>query len=369
MTKRECLINTICGRPSEKMAWTTIIDETTRSQMPENLRSMPLIDFYRHIGCYIDIFGSYGLPEDIKPKQPFRLVSPCTERYEQAQDPTVFSVIKESPYGTLTAKYKKGHPVKYFVESYEDLKVLYRIWSESYLEQDFEGVTDSCHRTLAAIGNDGIYTPTPLPSPVQQLIETEIGPENFYYFLSDYPDEMEKLMAEMHRCRRQEYEFVASAYPFEAVIPVENTSTKLISPDIYRKYSLPQIRDYCDILHKHGKKAIVHMCGHLRGLLREFAETGMDGIHTLTPPPIGDCEYEHALDVLGDKLVIFGCMDGEVFHNPNATLDDIRDWLDRTLTPRLKQANFILLAGADGIPTTVDKFYILQEWFEKNGNK
>jgi hypothetical protein len=35
----------------------------------------------------------------------------------------------------------------------------------------------------------------------------------------------------------KEYEFAARNLPFEIIIPVENTSTMMISPSVYRAYA------------------------------------------------------------------------------------------------------------------------------------
>lgn len=101
-------------------------------------------------------------------------------------------------------------------------------------------------------------------------------------------------MAAMQACCRQEYEIVARRTPAEAVILVENTSSNLTSPAVYRKYSLPQVRDFVAATQRHGKKAILHMCGRLKDLLPEIRETGLDGIHGLTPPPFGDTTFQEA---------------------------------------------------------------------------
>lgn len=38
-----------------------------------------------------------------------------------------------------------------------------------------------------------------------------------------------------------------------------------------------------------------------------------------------------------------------------------------TFTPQIRNANFVLGVPADGTPTTIDRFYAVREWVEKNG--
>ena len=76
------------------------------------------------------------------------------------------------------------------------------------------------------IGERGIFAPTLRPSPVQQLLKYDMGVANFYYFLDDYPEDLDRLISEMYRCRQKEYEYAARNLPFDVIIPVENTITK-----------------------------------------------------------------------------------------------------------------------------------------------
>ena len=99
---------------------------------------------------------------------------------------------------------------------------------------------------------------------------------------------MASLMAAMHRARLAEYDIVARCTPAPALIAVENTSSTLTSPEVYRRWTLPHVRDYAAVAHRHGKKLILHMCGLLADLLGLLAQTGMDGVNALTPPPVGD---------------------------------------------------------------------------------
>lgn len=109
-----------------------------------------------------------------------------------------------------------------------------------------------------------------------------------------------------------------------------------------------------------GKVAILHMCGHVYNILDLIKETRCDGIHTLTPPPTGDTPWEDALDVLGEDLIIFGCLDPTIF--ASGPVDQIPRALDKLLTPRLREANFVLNPMADGIPIEPARFNAVADW-------
>ena len=55
------------------------------------------------------------------------------------------------------------------------------------------------------------------------------------------------------------------------------------------------------------------MCGHVKNLLDQIKDTGLDGVHALTPPPTGDTPWELAMDVIGEDLIIIGVFDPTIF--------------------------------------------------------
>ena len=366
MTGKERLNAILNGRKADRICWTTISDDVTRSKMPKALRECSIIDFYRHIGCDVLQFGNHGLAESEKVTYPFSYVfNGMTKRTERMEDGSIRE-IQKTQKGELITILADGHPVKYAVETPEDLFLLLDIWSRADVHETVDYGPEN-YRVTEKIGDSGIFVPTLMPSPVQQLLEYDMGMLNFYYLYADYPDEVSKLISEMHRCRLKEYEYVARNMPFDIVIPIENTSTVMLSPDIYRKFSMAHMRDFTGIMHAYGKKSIIHMCGHVGNLLPEIKETGLDGIHALTEPPVGNCPFDKALDYLGDDLIIIGTLNSTIFQSDTATPEDIQKELSRLMSPRLKDARFVLWPVSDGLPTDLWRFEAVREWVVNDG--
>lgn len=368
MTGQERL-NNICNRlPVDRIAWTTLVDDISRSIMSEQIRGMSPFDFYRYIGCDILQFGNYGLPESHQVIAPCRLVTPVEIEEHKTFDG--LSVRKQkSPWGILTATFKNGQPIKFPVESIDELVILKNIWLNSHYEE-VSGTNESYDFVNNEIGESGIYVPTLSPSPIQQLLEEDIGITKFYYLLYDYQKEMEELFDIMHQCRLQEYEIFAKKMPGNIIILVENTSSTFISPSIYEKYSLPQICDFVNTMHKYNKKAIIHMCGFLKDLLPTIKETGLDGINGLTPPPVGDVSFEETLDILGDDFVIMGgIFDQGIMHKTSVSTDEIEFALEKIFTSRIRNSNFLLWIGIDGIPISIDRLFAVRNWISTRGIK
>lgn len=369
MTGRERLHRILNREPVDRLSWTTLVDATTTSQMPEPERAMMQLDFCERIGCDIMQFGNFGLPASICVHSPARAVWPEHQVEKATGSDGTVTVATKTPWGTLTSVRRNGRLVKYPIESLADVRAGTEFRRHMRYE-DAPNVEESFRRADSAIGDRGLYFPTTAPSPVQELIEEQMGLATFYYLLHDHTEEVEELLAVMHSRRLEEYDLLTRRTPAEAIIPVENTSSTLTSPAIYERYSLPQLRDYIAVAHAHGKKVILHMCGLLRNLLPVIRRTGLDGYNAMTPPTIGDTPFEYALDVLGDDVVIIGgFLSGNVFQKPGVTKDEIWRALDELYTPRIRRAHLVLCLQADGIPTPLERFLAVRDWMEKYGRQ
>ncbi|MEN6546353.1 MAG: uroporphyrinogen decarboxylase family protein [Armatimonadia bacterium] len=365
MSGRDCLNALLDRQGALRLCWTTLVDDTTRSVMPPDIRALPVLDFYRYLGCAHLQFGNYGLPPDLQVQPPCRRVEPETRVERTTDDLGTLHVRLETDWGPLHSTFRNGHPLKHPIETLDEIRIARALWERSHYEE-VEGSEVTFHRTAAVLGDDGLYAPTLGPSPVQQLLEMDMGLINFYGLLQDYPREVESLLDVMHAVRRQEWEITARRSPARLLITVENTSSTMISPALYRRYSVPQLRDFADLCHTHGKLAVFHMCGLLRDLLPDIMATGLDGAHATTPPPHGDTTLEHALDVCGeDFLLLGGIFDGSIFQAPEVSKEQIIAALDALYTPRLRRANLLLALGADGLPTPLWRFEVVREWFER----
>ena len=365
MTGRERMEYTLRGEKTDRVPLTTIPDEAARSIMPDEYRTCDYIEFYKKIGYDILMFGKYGMPDESRPVDPFTVTYPFGS--SACEENGVWSHTRKLGRSVLVGKHSKGHPVKYPVETPEDAAVLLDFYDGAKIQKN-ENYMESLHAAERAVGEHGIFALTLEPSPVQLLIEIECGMENFYYLLQDAPDLMKRLIDAMYGIRRQEYQITAEA-PYSLVIPVENTSTTMISPSFYHKYSLEHIAAFSEIMHANNKKAVIHMCGHLKNLLHEFKAARIDGIHALTEPTVGDCTYETALDVLGEETIIIGAPNVDKFQSPSATPESVRECVKTVLSDRIRQSNFILSPGIDGLPTPLWKMEVVRETVEEFGMK
>ncbi|MBI2297670.1 MAG: hypothetical protein HYU66_01740 [Armatimonadetes bacterium] len=356
MTGRDRLRAILRRQPREGLSWTTLVDGATLSGVPEALRGNGGIDFYRHLGCDIFLLNGWGTPHAFR--SPSLRWADGVEASARADGDRL---IQEwhSPAGSLTAVSRRGHPVKYPVTDLAEMRTYRELWEGATYEPYADSAALAATEEL--IGDVGIVSRFWGPSTLPRLLENDMGTEGFYTLHSDHTDDMEALLAVMHERELVAFDHLAAS-PCESVTLCENTSTAYISPTFYRKYNLPHQADFVDKVKAAGKTALLHMCGHVRDILPDIRETGCDGIHALTPPPVGNTPWEQALDVLGEELIIVGCLDPATF--VSGPVENIGPALDRLYTPRLREANVVLWAAADGIAVELARFEAVQHWFE-----
>jgi len=360
MNGRERLSAILNREPVDKLAWTTIVDGATLNNLPDDIKGMSGIDFCRYIGCDIFLLNCWGLSYGFASPS-FILPDYVEANYRENNGKAIQEL--QTPNGTLTRIHRNGHPIKYPVTSLEEVNLYREIWENSqFVEQDDIQVFEKSNEM---IGEDGIITRFWGPSTIPKLLEEDMGVENFYYLLNDYPYEMEALINTIHNRELKAFEILAQG-PCDVIILCENTSTFYISPDVYRKYNGQHVHDFVEICHSAGKIAIIHMCGHVKNILHLIKDTGLDGIHALTPPPTGDTHWELAWDVFGDGLIIIGVFDPTIFIL--GKLEEIASALDKLYTPRLRRSNFILCPAADGITVPLERFQAVANWMNQNGS-
>ncbi len=360
MTGRQRLQAVIRRESIDRLSWTTLVDENTLRHLPEDFQTNGGLDFYRHFGC--DIFLLNGWSTQYHFQNPTLKWPDGVDQVRWQEDDRAVWEIR-TPQGSIRAELCNDHPIKQPVTNSEELRIYYRLWDGAHYEWRNDSRTHAA--LMDAIGEDGIAVAAWGPSTIPRLLQYDMGTEAFYYLMQDGPTQMEELIRRMHQCELKAFEYLAAG-PFDTIVLMENTSTYYISPDIYRRFNGPHVRDFVDVVHGAGKTAIIHMCGHVRNLLDDIRKTGLDGIHALTPPPTGDTHWELAFDELGEQQVIFGVLDPSIFIS--GPIEEIGPCLDALYTPRLRRAHFVLTLQADGIYVPLERFKAVARWMEKNAD-
>jgi len=238
----------------------------------------------------------------------------CTnDRVEQhAEREDARRVVRyKTPDRTLTMgeRWDEGshswHPVEFPIKDRDDLRAACQLYEHNRFAIDEEQLP-RCHERLQAVGDRGVVMTGIGISPLMNLIQHLIGPERTYFFLADYPDEMDELIGLMHEERLRYLRCLLSNCPYDYIVSGENTSTTLLSPAVFEKYCWRHLNDYGRLIKEHGKSHVLHMCGKLKALLPRTDELPADAIEAYTAPPVGNTTLADRVALCPTKAVIGG---------------------------------------------------------------
>ncbi len=179
------------------------------------------------------------------------------------------------------------HPMTFPVKSKEDITTMAAWYRDARVEVNEDNLVKGRER-IAAAPDDAVWVDGIGESPLMMFVEHLAGVENAHFFLLDARDEVEDLFDAMHQNLLRKAEVAADKSIADATYLVENTSTTLISPAQYKRYCFPHITAYGSVIEGAGKRVILHMCGHLKGLLEQLNQLPVHAFEAFTSPTLGN---------------------------------------------------------------------------------
>ena len=197
----------------------------------------------------------------------------------------------------------------------------YTDWTREYPVKEERDVAVLAHRPdpatlglagmlddqLARIGDRGLgylYLPgvwqqaSQLRGPVQLIYDVFDRPDWVRRFFGTLREYLVECVHEMARSRIQ-------------VIMVNESQVGLgLSPGMFRDFVLDDDKAIVDAIHEEGLLTVFHICGRSSALVELMADTGADGIETLTPPSAGgDVTLADAKRRVGHRVCLRGGFD------------------------------------------------------------
>ena len=350
MTAKQRILSTLKGKETDRLPWSPFLAYWWDAQ-PKALQDKGQLMFLKKIGADPLLRGSHVLHKEIFNKTEIRESKKNNLRCIEYDTPAgklteCHTYVKEANTWFLTE-----HPVK----NPEDLKIL----SFIYENMEIVPALDCYLEDFSALGEDGLYVPilgTERKTCFQGLVEHWVGTEELVYALNDTPGLVEECLEIMRR-RSMEAVKIAVGSKAEAYTFWEDSSTTNISPDYFEKYTAPEISNWAKIVHDAGGLLIHHACGHVKDLLPLMAQTGIDAIESIPPPPTGDIEVWDAAEALPDNIAIIGGIEPTMLLN--LSLPELQEYTE-TLIRKMKGYRFIL-ANSDSCPpgVSVEKFELI----------
>lgn len=94
----------------------------------------------------------------------------------------------------------------------------------------------------------------------------------------------------------------------------------VISPDSWREFIKPHMKEVCDELHGYDKnvKIYCHICGNIMPIIEDLIEVGLDCIAPLDP--LGGFSVKEIKEKVGDKVALMGGVNTLSFLDSTSTL-------------------------------------------------
>lgn len=157
-----------------------------------------------------------------------------------------------------------------------------------------------------------------------------MDPTTAFYLMADHPAAMERMFEAYEQANGVWLECAAAGGADFALGAINGL--ELYSPDIYRKYFIPQARKLYRAAHERGMLGWVHTCGKMNRLIEMgvYEEVAVDVLESLSSPPLGDVQdLRSARARLGHRLVTRGALNVDYFYGED--LDALRGETRRVL--------------------------------------
>lgn len=145
-------------------------------------------------------------------------------------------------------------------------------------------------------------------SPFTQLMEL-FGYSEALMHLIDHPDKCHAILAAYTRGTADLAVRQARRGVDAVLISSAFAGAGFISPKQYEQFVMPYEAEVVRQVHAAGVPIYVHTCGNIGDRLERMADTGIDGIDTLDPPPLGSVDLADAKQRVGSRVFFKGNID------------------------------------------------------------
>ena len=297
MTGRERVMASLHGLECDRLCWSPVIDNYfTSSLEAQGFQRTDWQDAYRLVGADI-IERHTPTIQDFEDDTIARKITKDGSR-------EVESI--ETPVGILTIErgtnaWEAKHITRYPIRTVADIQTKQYLLEHTHQREDYDTFREHDRR----IGEDGIATSSSPMTPLMEFMENLSGIQDTYFFLADYPAEMQACLELMRVKNNETFQLIAQG-PEEVIITYEDTSSTILSPAVYRKYCAPVLNEYAEICHAAGKLFLTHMCGKLSAFNPQLKAGLQDGIESVCPPTTGDIWAHEARAAWGAEKIIVG---------------------------------------------------------------
>lgn len=357
MQSRERLLAAIRGGEIDRVPWSPFLAYYWES-LPREIQARGQFEYLREMGADPLLRGFHHLAR-------------CEYRnceIEERQSGRELFRTYRTPVGSLTERYVHSETgdtsflVDHPVETAEQFQTLQYLYEHLEITPDMTAFQEDFRRC----GADALLLPTlgvAMKTAFQSLVEHWAGTENLVFALCDEPEAVEECLAVM-QARDEETVRISLDSEADGFIFWEDSSTTNISPDYFKKYTLPEVNAWGKMIHGAGKFLVHHACGHLRDLLPIMGGSEIDAVESISPPPTGNISLREADRILPAHIALIGGLEPTRFLG--GTVEEVLE--DASALLRDLRARRFVLANSDSCPPGVEyeKFLAVSKLVRQN---
>jgi hypothetical protein len=205
--------------------------------------------------------------------------------------------VMRTPVGEIAKTFFNGWEQEFWLKNAQDYRAMQYIVENTELTADY----DSYRQLEQQVGPYGIVHVNLLRTPLQTILVDYVGLENFGVHLFELKEEMMSLYDALLKQFARRVEIVAGG-PGRYVNIFENFTADTMGPKRFEQFHIPVYQKYIPMLQQSGKIVGTHFDGQLSLCSDLIANSPIDTIESLTPPPEGDMDLGEARKVWQDKL-------------------------------------------------------------------
>ena len=367
MTDRERILAAIRGEPVDRLPWIPRLEFWHRAKLrdgtlPRELRSLSLSEIAQQLGV-----GLYAVVPDFTDTRgeldmidrtlgvfrlPRLVYTPILEGVDRRVTRSGRETIVEyhTPVGSLRTAFlytdemlEAGASMPWVTEHAirepKDFEVVGYIFEHIRVEPNYAGYQEWCEE----VGDRGLVLGYTLGTagPIHHIMKEFMPMEQFFFALHDCPEAVDKLCQRMRHFYDQMLQ-VAADSPAEVILFGANYDDSITYPPFYRKYILPELRAYGDLLHSRGKFLATHTDGENRKLLPIYLESNFDVADSVCPHPMTSVTLEEFLDAFAGRVTIWGGIPSVLLCRESVTEQHFRNSIDDLVARHGKRTRFVL---------------------------
>jgi hypothetical protein len=163
--------------------------------------------------------------------------------------------------------------------------------------------------------------------------------EEFAMWSLTMPETVERLLDRLMTRYRIIYRYLLEQGVGDVFFMVgsELASPPLVSRATFQRWIVPYAQEFIALVHSYGKHVIQHYHGQIKEILPDFLTMAPDALHTIEAPPVGNCTFTEAFDIVGDRIGLIGNIQYDEFHRltPDEMARAVLDVLDECRDKRL----------------------------------